>query len=222
MNNSDNLIKVFLADDHQLFLEGMQSMLAEEPDIEIVGTADNGQKVLDFLATGQAVDVILMDVEMPETNGIEATKVIKKQHPQVKILVLTMYNESEFILNLMKIGANGYILKNKNKNALVQAIHTVNRGTAHFDLEVLNELTRIKTPSSHNAAKSPAEAEISSREIEVLKLIAEGMTSKEISGKLNIAEATVNTHRRSLLHKLEVPNDKHLVRYAIRQKLIEP
>lgn len=207
------MIKVLLADDHRLFIDGMKAMLQQEKDIEIVGQASNGDEVLAFLETNP-VDVVVLDIEMPKTDGIEATQIIRKEYPKTKVLILSMYNKKSFIIKLMQAGASGYILKDKSKGELIGAIHNVYKGLPHFSLEVLSQITRQDLEPSH-------EVQLSERELQVLCLIAEGLTSKEISGELHIAEATVNTHRRSLLNKLEVPNEKHLVRYAIKQGLVE-
>ena len=207
------MIKVLLADDHQMFIDGMKAMLQQEKDIQIVGQASNGDEVLDFLEKNP-VDVVVLDIEMPETDGIEATRIIRKEYPRAKVLILSMYNRKNFIIKLMEAGASGYILKDKSKEELIGAIHNVHRGLPHFSLEVLSKITGA-------ASEHDIEVQLSERELQVLCLIAEGKTTKEIAPQLNIAETTVNTHRRSLLHKIDVPNEKHLVRYAIKHKLVE-
>lgn len=208
------MINVLLADDHHMFIDGMKAMLEKEKDIKVVGDASNGDEVLSFLEKN-LVDVVVLDIEMPETNGIETAKIIRKEYPKVKVLILSMYNKKTFILELMKAGAAGYILKDKSKEELIGAIYNVYKGQPHFGLEILSQIT-LPEPSETNA-----EVQLSEREIEVLCLIAEGMTTKEVSKKLFISEATVNTHRRNLLQKIEVPNDKFLVRYAIKHKLVD-
>lgn len=210
------MIKVLLADDHQLMIEGMETILQQEKEIEIVGKAATGDEVLNILKEKE-VDVVVLDIEMPGSmgNGIDNTQIIRKDFPKTKVLILSMYNKKSFILKLMEAGAAGYILKNKSKEELLNAIYNVHRGNSHYGLEVLNQITQI------GATDEEPEVQLSEREIEVLCKIAEGMTSLEISKLLNISPATVNTHRRNLLNKLDVPNDKHLVRYAIKHKLIE-
>ncbi|MCO6493676.1 MAG: response regulator transcription factor [Phaeodactylibacter sp.] len=207
------MINVLLADDQRMFVEGMKAILQQEKDIDIVGEATNGDEVLAFLEKNP-VDVVLLDIEMPETDGIEATRIIRKEHPLVKVLILSMYNKKSFILKLMQAGASGYILKEKSKEELIAAIHNVYRGQPHFSLEVLSKIAGANS-------EPDTEVQLTERELEVLCLIAEGKTTKEIAPMLNIAEATVNTYRRNLLEKLEVSNDKHLVRYAIKHGLVE-
>lgn len=209
------MIKVLLADDHPMFLEGLNLILNRNTEIEVVGEALDGEQVLAFLEK-QTVDVVVLDIEMPNLNGVEATKIIKKKHPKVKVLILTMYSKKIFILKLMANGANGYILKNKSKEELVTAIHNVHNGTPHFSLEILTLASKAATPS-----EILEDVHLTEREIDVLKLIAAGKTSKEISAKLHIAETTVNTHRRNLLAKLDLPNDKLLVHYAISKGHID-
>lgn len=208
------MIKVLLADDHRLMRDGIKSILLQEKEIEILGEASNGIEVLRFLER-TPVDVAVIDIEMPGMDGIETTKIIRKEHPKTKVLILSMYKRKSFILQLMKAGAAGYILKEKSQQELISAIHNVYRGNSHYGIEVLNQVTKLDRENSE------PDVQLSNRELEVLCLIAEGMTTKEISVELNRSEATVNTHRRNLLHKLEVPNDKHLVRYAIKHKLVK-
>jgi len=210
------MIKILLADDQLMFLDGMIAFLENEKDIQIVGTASNGDEVLDFLERNSDVDVVVLDVEMPKKDGVETARIIKKNPllKRVKVLILSMYNRKDFISKLMEVGADGYILKNKSKEELVQAIHNVHNEQPHFGLEVL----RKATSTASNLEKN---VELTDREREVLCLIAEGKTTKEIAVELYISEPTVNTHRRNLLRKLEFPNDKYLVRYAIKQGLVK-
>lgn len=210
------MIKVLLADDQQMFLDGMAAFLEKENKIKVTGTAINGEEVLSFLKEHPETDVIVMDVEMPEKDGIETTRLIKKDTrlQDVKILILSMYNRKDFILKLMEVNANGYILKNKSKEQLISAIYNVYEGRPHFGLEVMDKVVSTNSKLDENI-------QLTEREIDVLRLIAEGMTTREISKKLFVSEPTVNTHRRNLLRKLDFPNDKHLVRYAIKKGLVE-
>lgn len=211
------MIKILLADDQKMFLDGVVSFLELEKDIEIKGIAQNGNEVLQFLEKDADVDVIILDVEMPEKDGIETARAIKQdlRFKNMKVLILTMYSRKDFILKLIESGANGYILKNKSKEELVNAIHNVYIGRPHFGLEVMSEVT------NYEKSELEKKVELTDREKEVLCLIAEGKTTKEIAKKLFISEPTVNTHRRNLLRKLDFPNDKYLVRYAIKQGFIE-
>ena len=202
------MIKIILADDHQMFLDGMKSFLKQAPDIYIVGEAVNGREVMEILKN-EPVDVVVLDVEMPEMDGIETTRQIKKDFQQTKVLILTMFNRKGFIVKLMEEGASGYILKNKSKEELTMAIRNVYEGRPHFGLEVLDKATTV--PSNLDK-----KVHLTGREIDVLRLIAEAKTTKEIASILYISEPTVNTHRRNLLRKLGFDNSSHLVRYAIK------
>ena len=210
------MIKVLLADDQQMFLDGMKAFLEQEPEIEIIGMANNGDQVLEILEVRPDIDVVVLDVEMPQKDGIETTHLIKQDRrlEKVKILILTMYNRKDFIVKLMEAGANGYILKNKSKEELVHAIYNIYEGRPHFGLEVLNSATSISSKLEKNI-------ELTDRELETLCLIAEGKTTREISSLLFISEPTVNTHRRNLLRKLDFTNDKYLVRYAIKHGYVK-
>ena len=210
------MIKVLLADDQQLLLDGMISFLEKDEKIQVHGTALNGDEVLNFLKAHPDTDVVVMDVEMPVKNGIETTRAIRedKQLENIKVLILSMYNKKEFILKLMEAGANGYILKDKGKEQLIFAIYNVHEGKTHFGLEV-------QQAAFSPISKMEKKVDLTERELDVLCLIAEGMMTREIATKLFISEPTVNTHRRNLLRKLDVPNDKHLVRYAIKKGLVE-
>ncbi|MEM8908311.1 MAG: response regulator transcription factor [Bacteroidota bacterium] len=211
------MIRVLLVDDQQMFLDGMKAFLELEKDIEIVATANNGDEALTALQQHPDIDVIVLDVEMPPgKDGIETTRIIKRTSDfrDIKVLILTMYNRKNFIVRLMEVGANGYILKNKSKEQLVQAIHRVHSGQPYFGLEIL------ETATSANSMLEQ-EVQLTDREIDVLRLIAEGMTTREIAKTLGISEPTVNGHRRNLLRKLDFSNDKHLVRYAIKKGIVE-
>ncbi len=207
------MIKVFLADDHQLFIDGMKALLEREKDIIVVGEAVNGEEVLDKIPDTEP-NVLVLDIEMPELDGIEVTKYVTKHHKELKVLVLTMHNKKDFIMELMRIGAAGYILKNKSKEELVFAIHNVFNGRPHYGLEVLNTATVV-------SRQTEEVGKLTNREKEILRELALGKTAKEIGHDLKIAESTVNTHRRNILKKLNLPNEKHLIRYAFKNGIVD-
>jgi len=209
------MIKIILADDHQMFIDGLRAFLKEEEQIQILGIANNGNKVLELFKEHLDVDVIILDIRMPGLDGIEVAKVLRKEYPKTKILIVSMHNKKKFIIELMKLGVAGYVLKDKSKEELVGAIHNVYRGNAHFGLEILNSIAKSEEDVSDKV-------ELTDREEQVLKLIAEGYPSKEIAKKLYVALATVHVHRKNLLRKTEMENSNQLVRYAIRHGYIEP
>ncbi len=204
------MIKILLADDHQMFIDGMKSFLKTEPNIEVVGQALNGEDILQELQR-MAVDVIIMDVRMPNMDGIEATRRIKQLYPDVKVLVLSMFNEKSYISQLMELGASGYILKEKSYEELVMAINNVYAGKPHFGLEVLTTATTVSPEDTEH------DISLTKREIEVLIKIAEGHTSEEIARLLIVQKTTIDTHRRNLLDKLGLKRSTQLVRYAIKK-----
>ena len=205
------MIKTVLADDHKIVLEGLAFMIENQNNIEVVGKALNGKEVLDVLSKN-VVDVVVLDIEMPEMDGVETTRFIRQQYPDVKIVILTMYNTIGFIRKIAEAGAHGYILKNKGGEELVSAILAVYHGEEYFGEEVSKTLF-----SSMKQKNMAGEVRLTRREKDVLKLIADGLTSAQISEELSIAKTTVETHRRNLIDKTGVPNTKGLVRFAIEQ-----
>ncbi len=215
------MINVLLADDHKMFMEGMSSLLSGEENINIVGQALHGTVVLDFVGK-QKVDLILLDVNMPDLDGIEISKQVKLKSSETKILAVTMHNEESFLTNMIKSGASGYILKNTGKKELMEAIETVMAGKNYFSKEVTENLLHSMMPGEKRTASARGEEiKISRREKEVLKLICEEFTTPEIADKLCISLNTVESHRSNLLTKLNVRNLAGLVRVAINNRLIE-
>ena len=212
------MIKVLLADDHQIVLDGLSLLLGADKDIEKVYEATDGDLVLKALKV-KDVDVVVLDIEMPIKDGIETTRSIRENFPHVKVLILTMYNTENFIKELVKAGASGYILKNRGKEELVDAIKKVADGGKYFGDAVTETLINgIKTPDKSQALDQVI---FTKREKEVLNLIAEGLSTPQIAEKLFIAHSTVETHRRNLIDKTGVPNSKALIRYAYKNGLVK-
>lgn len=206
------MIKVILADDHQIVIDGLKILINQEKDIQIVGEALNGKDLLKQLSCKE-VDVLVLDIEMPVMDGIEATSKVKKDYPNIKILILSMYDNEEFIKKLIQAGASGYILKNRGKEELINAIRRISEGKNYFGDAVINILLEeLKRPATRS---NEEKIRLTKREGEVLKLIAEGLSTPQIALKLHIANSTVETHRRNLIEKLNVSNSKTLIRYAI-------
>jgi DNA-binding NarL/FixJ family response regulator len=203
------MINIIIADDHEIVVEGLHSLLENEEGITIVGEAYNGEEVIPLLESN-AVDVAVLDISMPKMDGIDLTKFIKSNYPKVKILILTMHNEIGFIRRIIEAGAHGYILKNKGKEELVRAIQALYNGNEYLGEEVTKTLF-----SSIRNTTVYGEIQLTKREKEVLKLIANSFTTPKISDELNIAPSTVETHRRNLIEKTGVQNSKGLVKFAI-------
>ena len=201
-------LKILIADDHQIVIEGLKSLLIGQKHIQVMGEASNGKEAIEILKKYE-VDIAVLDISMPEMDGVEATKIIKKEYPDVKILILTMHDGSEFIHELVEIGANGYILKNRGKEEFVAAIETIAKGEEYIKGIVLKTLIKAVRKPKPNAVQ------FTKREKDVLRLIVDEHTTSEISAKLNIANSTVETHRRNLIEKTGVKSSLGLVRYAM-------
>jgi DNA-binding NarL/FixJ family response regulator len=208
------MIRVFITDDHPLVLEGLRSLLSNEKEIELAGYAVNGQSCIDYF-TNNSADVILMDIGLPDMSGIDLCETIKAKHPEVMVLALSSYNEGHYINAMMEKGASGYVIKNADKEELLQAIYEVNKGRTYLCFEAGHAARK----ESNNAKKLLPP--LTRREKEVLQLIAEGYTNPEIAEKLFVSSATVDTHRKSLLAKLDVKNTALLIRFAMEHKLVK-
>jgi len=208
------MIRVFITDDHPLVLEGLRSLLSNEKEIELAGYAVNGQSCIDYF-TNNSADVILMDIGLPDMSGIDLCETIKAKHPEVMVLALSSYNEGHYINAMMEKGASGYVIKNADKEELLQAIYEVNKGRTYLCFEAGHAARK----ESNNAKKLLPP--LTRREKEVLQLIAEGYTNPEIAEKLFVSSATVDTHRKSLLAKLNVKNTALLIRFAMEHKLVK-
>ena len=214
-------IKIMLVDDHQLVLDGLKSIIASVQDFEVMATASNGTSALQSAAR-ILPDVVLMDIDMPVLNGIDTTKRLLRDHPAMKVLALTMHNEKGMIHKMLEAGASGYILKNANKEDLVTAIRKVYAGQNYFCSEVT--LTLLEKKSTHIIASQNANDGanyLTSREIEIMKLIAQGFSNRQIGEKLFISFRTVDTHRTNIMDKLKVKNIAGLIRYAVKNGFAE-
>jgi DNA-binding NarL/FixJ family response regulator len=206
MENS--LIKVLLADDHEMFMDGMASILEKQPEIQLVSKVASGKDALEYLKFNP-VDVAILDIDMPEPNGIEATKIIKKSHPATKVLILTMFKQEQKLKQALAAGADGYVLKDSRKEVLLEAIRNIHAGKKHMDQGVMELLI---PKSSSTSGHVPAT--LTEREAEILTLIAKGKQSKHIAEALFISPATVDTHTRNIKSKLNIDNRLELVIYA--------
>jgi two-component system response regulator NreC len=213
-------IRILLADDHTLFRQGVKTLLAAESDIEIVGEAANGTEALE--RAGQfRPDVVLMDIGMPGPSSFETTRQIRRNRPETKVLFLTMYDDEDYLVEGMEVGASGYVLKDSPAPQLVAAIRDISRGGSYLSPRMLSQLvddfrTRIKSTD-----RLPRFATLTPREKEVLKMLAEGNSVKEVACQLNLSVKTVEAHKFNLMRKLDIHNKAQLVQYAIRRKIIK-
>lgn len=212
-----NTINLLIADDHTMFLQGIISLLEQEININIIGKAANGNEALEIIKKG-IVDFIILDVSMPEMDGIELSKILKKQYPTVKILIVSTHSNVMIVSRLIRIGVHGYLLKNAEKEELLKAINKISSGENYFaqELEERHQSNTLKIEKQVSNL-----AELSSREKEILILIVQEYNTAEIAEKTFISFNTVNTHRRNLLSKLNAKNTAGLVKYAVENGLVD-
>lgn len=211
----DQKIRILLADDHQLVRKGFRALLEELDFVEVTGEAANGQEVIGLLRRGIKADIVLLDYEMPLLNGLETLEQVKRDFFGVRVILLTMLNQRELIQSAVEKGVNGFLFKNASLDELSEAIRRVAKGENYFSTEVT--LTLLKP------AYNPGQAllrQLTEREIEVLRLVAQGFSSTEIGAQLFISPRTVDTHRNNLIQKLDVNGIAGLVHFAIKNKLV--
>jgi two-component system response regulator NreC len=213
-------IRILLADDHTLFRQGVKTLLASETDMEVVGEAADGSAAVERAAELKP-DVVLLDIGMPGPSSFESTRQIKRNRPETKVLFLTMYDDEDYLLEGMEVGANGYVLKDSPAIQLVAAVRDVYRGGSYLSPRMLSQLvndfrTRVKTTD-----RTPRFASLTPREKEVLKMLAEGNSVKEVATQLVLSVKTVEAHKFNLMRKLDIHNKAHLVQYAIQKKVIK-
>jgi len=215
------MIKILIADDHTMFVDGIESILKTESDIKVIGRCYDGLSIIPFIQK-ESPDILLLDVNLPGKNGIEVCKELNAKYPTVKVLAISMFNEESYVSEILNNGAKGYILKNTGREELLLAIHTVQEGKTFFSKEVTNTIMKGLMNSRKNGSKKSAFfPKISRREKEVLNLIVEEHTTQEIADKLFISLKTVESHRSSLLSKLNARNTAGLVRITLENKLLD-
>ena len=216
-------INIVIADDEQLFRSGIRFLLEREANFNVIFEAENGKELVGFITNTEIFpDVILMDLKMPEMNGVEATKIIHKVHPDIKIIALTSYDGKSFITNMIDVGASSYLVKNTSPKMVVHTVNEVYDKGFYYDEKVLKIIHENIISSSGKRIKSDLDKKLlSKREIDVLELICEQYTTSEIAEKLFISPRTVEGHRNNLLLKTQSKNVAGLVIYGIQKKLIE-
>ncbi len=213
-------IHILLADDHTILRAGLRMMLNAQPDFEVVGEAQDGRQAIQEAQKLQP-DVILMDITMPDMNGIEATRQIKKLLPETKVLILTMHEHDEYVFQALRAGASGYMLKEAADTDLISALRVIQNGQFYLSptaqsVMVGDYLQRVRTGEEKDSYSSLTE-----REREILKLVAEGYTNNQIAERLIISPKTVDTHRTHVMDKLNLHSRAELVKYAMRRGLLE-
>jgi DNA-binding NarL/FixJ family response regulator len=212
-------IRVLIADDHTIVREGIRMILAIHDDIEVIGEAANGLEAIEKTAK-LSPDVVLMDIAMPGLGGLEAALEILKTHPQSKVLVLTQYDDIEYIYRFLKAGAVGYVLKKAAGSELVTAVRAVYQGKSFIDPSVAEKVIQGFVGTSQSGSEEDRYEKLSDREKQVLKLIAEGQTMQQIADSLVLSIKTIMTHRTNIMEKLNIHNRTELIKYAIRKGLV--
>jgi len=219
--NSDKQITVLIADDHMVVREGLRKLLESENDIEVIGEADTGRKAVELTRKLQP-DVVVMDIAMPQMNGLEATRQIRKADSNAKVLILSAHSDDAYVKSVASLGAAGYLIKQTSAHFLSEAIREVQKGKTFFSPSVAKRIHKRQQDSLSRKGVSKAGAsDLSSRELEVLQLIAEGEANKQIAEDLGISIKTVEKHRDHLMHKLDIHDTAGLTRYAIGAGIIE-
>lgn len=203
------MIRLAIAEDHQSLIDGIKLLLEYEDDIEIVGTANDGEALLNLVRLKQP-NVVITDIRMPKVDGISATKQIKKELPHTKVLGFTMFDQQDAIQQMLNAGASGYLLKNSPLEEVLKAVRSVYKGNTYFD-------ANIKVEAENNTNKK-AKGILTKRQIEILGLIAQGKTSREIADELFIGIHTVDTHRKNMIRILGLHGKGELMRYALEKK----
>jgi DNA-binding NarL/FixJ family response regulator len=206
------MISVYIVDDHQLVIEGITSLLQKETGIKVIGHSISAADCLHYL-TAHTTDVVLMDIGLPDVNGIDLCKLVKTKYPGIQVLALSTHNQASYITNMMDNGASGYLLKNAGKQEILEAIQTVIKGNTYFSFEA----GRMYKAAQEKQKEVPG---LTKREREILKLIATGCTNTAISQQLFISIDTVDTHRKNLYSKLGVKNTALLIKYATEHNLL--
>jgi two-component system, NarL family, response regulator NreC len=213
-------VRVLLADDHTILRAGLKMMLNAQPDIEVVGEASDGRQALDE-AQRLLPDVIVMDITMPELNGIEATRQIKKLLPETRVLVLTMHENEGYLFQMLRAGASGYMLKEAADTDLISAIRVVSSGRFYLSATAQSMMVSDYLQRVHTGEERDSYSALTEREREILKLVAEGYTNNQIAERLFISPKTVDTHRTHIMDKLNLHSRAELVKYAMRRGLLE-
>jgi len=215
-------IRILFADDHAIVRDGLRSLFESDPQFMIVGEAADGNEAVK-LVDKHKPDVAVLDISMPNVNGVEATRIIKKEYPDTRILILTIHENEEYIQEMILAGADGYVLKNAEKKEIFDGVRAVANGSTFFSPNVSKVLLDGLVKRTRNREPFPngGENRLTKREIEILRMIAEGLTSKQIADKLFLSVTTVNSHRTNIMKKLDIHEAVGLVKYAIEKKLFE-
>jgi len=213
-------IKIILADDHRIFRDGIKSLLSDNDFINIIGEASSGNELLDMRKTHKP-DVVIVDITMPGLSGIEVSKQISSLYPEIKIMILSMHTDEDFVINSIKAGAHGYLPKDTSKEELLEAIKIIYDGGEYYGKLVSDNFLKNYIKKFKTGQNLKENEDLTQREIEILKLAASGSSNKEIADKLFISTKTVDAHKNHIMQKLKLKNTAEMVLYAVKNKIIE-
>lgn len=220
MESIEKNYTILLADDHVLIRHGIKNIIKQDDELEVVGEVSNGEELLDFLKE-QIPDLLILDISMPKISGIEAVALVKKGYPQVKVLMLTMHKNKQYFYHSMSSGADGYLMKDDSDQELLHAISKIRNGKTYIS-PILSDDFASDVISAHRNQQSTPFRSLTKREYEVLQLVVEGYTSKDVAEKLCLSPRTVDHHRSKLLKKFNLRNSADLVNFAVRNGFVKP
>ncbi|GAB2830114.1 response regulator [Ferruginibacter profundus] len=215
------IIKVIIADDHEIFRDGLKLMLQKQPDIEVAGEAGDGKELI-AMVKQTLPDVVITDVKMPTLDGVTATKHLTEHYPSIGIIALTMFDEEDLIVDMLEAGAKGYLLKNADKTEIIEAVHTVADNEPHYCRLTSQKLASMVAKSRFQLLLKKDKPEFNEREKEIIQYICEGLTNKEIGERIFLSVRTVEGLRMKIIEKMDVKNTAGIIIYAIREHLYLP
>lgn len=212
-------IKTLLVDDHQIVRDGIRSILDSDKSIDVIAEAKNGEEALDIMSKNKGgIEVVVMDINMPGLNGVDATEIISKLYPKIKVLGLTMHSEQTYIVNMLEAGALGYVLKDSGGDKLIEAVKTVSKGKNYYSNDVTATLVNgfvTKKKSNKNYFG------LSKRQVEIIQYVSEGLSNGDISVKLEVSSRTVEAHRRNIMKKMGVKNTAEMIAVAMKKGVLD-
>jgi DNA-binding NarL/FixJ family response regulator len=212
-------IRLVIADDHEIFRDGLSLMLSKQQDIQLVGQAEDGRELISLVNAVQP-DVIMTDIKMPIMDGIEATRCLLSHHPDLKIIALSMFDEENLIVDMLEAGARGYLLKNADKQEILDAIHSVYEDKNYYCHHTTSKLASLISRSKFNPYRKKEPITFTERETEIIKLICQQLTAQEIADKVFLSKRTVEGHRTKILEKMNVKNTAGVVIYALKHRIV--
>ncbi|HEX2535495.1 MAG TPA: response regulator transcription factor [Chitinophagaceae bacterium] len=211
-------IRIVLADDHEIFRDGFRVMLKKQPSVELIGEAENGEELIQITRQTNP-DVIITDIKMPRLDGIEATRRLCQEFPHIGIIALSMFDEENLIIDMLEAGAKGYLLKNTHKDDILNAIQAVYRDQTYYCTHTSSKLAQMIARSTFNPHKKAAKPEFTERELEIIKLICQELSNKEIASQLHLSVRTIEGYREKIQEKIQARNAAGIVVYAIRNHI---